>query len=169
MYLGRPSTFAQPTTRCTIQNSPENAADETLCLRWRDRHDISAAHQLAKRHRRLVAALAQIYRPSGLPWNDLTGEGQLGLMHAICRFDPDQGVGFATYATWWVTVSLQSYVQKNSPRVRTSTSRRQSSPVGRCWPPAGAGAGGDVDSPLCRMNLGMRAGNLDGGRVNQDG
>src|SRR5215471_16549088 len=90
MYLGRPSTCARPATRCTIRNSPENAADETLCLRWRDRHDISAAHQLAKRHRRLVVELAEIYRPSGLPWNDLIGEGQLGLMRAICRFDPDQ-------------------------------------------------------------------------------
>ena len=78
MYVRRPSTCARPATRCTIRNSLENAADETLCVRWRDRHDISAAHQLAKRHRRLVVELAQIYRPSGLPWNDLTGEGQLG-------------------------------------------------------------------------------------------
>ena len=67
MYLGRPSTCARPATRRTIRNSLENAADETLCLRWRDRHDISAAHQLAKRHRRLVVELAEIYRPSGLP------------------------------------------------------------------------------------------------------
>ena len=135
MYLGRSSTCARPATRCTIRNSPENAADETLCLRWRDRHDISAAHQLAKRHRRLVVELAEIYRPSGLPWNDLIGEGQLGLMRAICRFDPDQGVGFATYAIWWVTVSLQSYVQKNSPRAfgraRVGDSHRRSDNVGR--------------------------------------
>src|SRR5215471_15905097 len=135
MYLGRPSTCARPATRCTIRNSPENAADETLCLRWRDRHDISAAHQLAKRHRRLIVELAEIYSPSGLPWNDLTGEGQLGLMHAICRFDPDQGVGFATYATWWVTVSLQSYVQKNLPRAfgraRVGDSDCRSDDVGR--------------------------------------
>ena len=89
MCLGRPSTRAQSATRCTVQNSRENA-DETLCHRWRDRHDISAADQLAKRHWRLVAELAEIYRPSGLPWNDLIGEGQLGLMRAICRFDPDQ-------------------------------------------------------------------------------
>ena len=135
MYVRRPSTCARPATRCTIRNSLENAADETLCVRWRDRHDISAAHQLAKRHRRLVVELAEIYRPSGLPWNDLTGEGQLGLMHAICRFDPDQGVGFATYATWWVTVSLQSYVQKNSlrafGRARVGDNHRRSDDVGR--------------------------------------
>src|SRR5215469_2251977 len=155
MYLGRPSTCAWPATRCTIRNSPENAADETLCLRWRDRHDISAAHQLAKRHRRLIVELAEIYRPSGLPWNDLTGEGQLGLMRAICRFDPDQGVGFATYATWWVTVSLQSYVQKNSPRAfgraRAGDNHRQSDDVGRRRAP---GPEAMFDSPLSRMNLG---------------
>lgn len=119
----------------TIRNSPENTAEETLCVRWRDRHDVSAAHQLAKRYRRLVAELAEIYRPSGLPWNDLIGEGQLGLMRAICRFDPDQGVGLATYATWWIIVSLQSYIQKNLPRAfgraGVSASRRQSNDVGR--------------------------------------
>ena len=135
MYVRRPSTCARPATRCTIRNSLENAADETLCVRWRDRHDISAAHQLAKRHRRLVVELAQIYRPSGLPWNDLTGEGHLGLMRAICRFDPDQGVGFATYATWWVTVSLQSYVQKNSlrsfGRARVGDNHRRSDDLDR--------------------------------------
>jgi cytochrome bd ubiquinol oxidase subunit II len=100
----------------TSENSFENPADETLCRRWRDRHDISAAHQLAKRHRRLVLELAEIYRPSGLPWDDLTGEGQLGLMRAICRFDPDQSVRFATHATWRVAVTLQGYVLKKSPR-----------------------------------------------------
>jgi DNA-binding winged helix-turn-helix (wHTH) protein len=99
----------------TSENSLENAADETLCHRWRDRHDISAARQLAKRYRRLVVQLAEIHRPSGLPWDDLTGEGQLGLMRALCRFDPDQGVGFATYATWWVAFTLQEYVLKNAP------------------------------------------------------
>ena len=75
-----------------------------------------AARQLAKRHKRLVLELAEIYRPSGLPWDDLTGEGQLGLMRAICRFDPDQHIGFATCAAWWVMVTLQEYVLKHSPR-----------------------------------------------------
>ena len=124
-----------PAACCTSENSLENPSDKTLCRRWRDRHDISAARQLAKRHRRLVLELAEIYRPSGLPWNALTGEGQLGLMQAICRFDPDQDVGFATYATWWVTVSLESYVQKNSPRAfgraRAGDSHRQSDEVGQ--------------------------------------
>ena len=82
-----------PATCCTSESRLENPSDEMLCRRWRDRHDISAARQLAKRHQRLVLELAELYRRSGLPWDDLTGEGQLGLMRAICRFDPDQGVG----------------------------------------------------------------------------
>ena len=115
MHLSQPSRGARPAARCTGRSSPEDAADETLWRRWRDRYDISAAHQLAKRHRRLVLQLAELYRPSGLPWDDLTGEGQLGLMRAICRFDPDEGFEFSTYANWRVSVTLQEYVLKNSP------------------------------------------------------
>jgi DNA-directed RNA polymerase sigma subunit (sigma70/sigma32) len=133
MQLAPSWTVARLATHCTGGNSLEK--DEMLCRRWRDRHDISAAHQLAKRHRRLVAELAEIYRPSGLPWNDLVGEGQLGLMHALCRFDPDQGVGFTTYAAWCITGSLQSYIQTNSPRAfgrtRVGNSQRRSDDVNR--------------------------------------
>jgi hypothetical protein len=72
-----------PAMCCTSENSLENPADETLCRRWRDCHDISAARHLAKRHRRLVLEVAEIHRPSDLPWDDLIGEGQLGLMRAM--------------------------------------------------------------------------------------
>ena len=117
MHLGRSLTDARSPTRCcTSGNNLDNATDETLCRRWRDHHDISAASQLAKRHRGLVVELARIYRASNLLWNDLAGEGQLGLMRALCRFDPDQGVSFATYATWQVAVTLQAYVLSNPPR-----------------------------------------------------
>jgi DNA-directed RNA polymerase specialized sigma subunit len=133
MHLGRSLTGVRLATRCTSGNSLENAADETLCRRWRDRHDSSAARQLAKRHPRSVLELKEIYR--ACPWDDLTGEGQVGLMRAICRFDPDQGAGFATYATWRVTVSLQSYVRKKSPRAfgraRVVDSHCRSDDVGR--------------------------------------
>jgi DNA-directed RNA polymerase sigma subunit (sigma70/sigma32) len=146
MHLGRSSTGAPPATRCTSGNSLENGADETLCRRWRDRYDISAAHQLAKRHRRLVLEVAEIYRPSGLPWDDLTGEGQLGLMRAICRFDPDQRVGFSTYANWWVIVTLQEYVLKNAPRAfvraRVGDNHPRSDEIGyqpMAWVQAGSG------------------------------
>jgi hypothetical protein len=97
------------------ENSLENAANETLCRLWRDHHDIPAARQLAKRYGRLIVQLAEIHRASGLPWNDLTGEGQLGRMRALCRFDLDQGVRFTTYAFWWVAFTLQEYVLKNVP------------------------------------------------------
>jgi hypothetical protein len=63
------------------------AADAALGYRWRDQHDISAARQLAGRYRWLVAELADSYRDSGLPWQDLIAEGSVGLMRAICRFD----------------------------------------------------------------------------------
>lgn len=97
------------------ENSLENAADETLCRLWRDRHDVSAARQLAKRHRSLIVRLAEIHRAFGLPWNDLTGEGQLGLLRALCRFGPDQVIGFTTYASRWVAFTLQEHVLKNAP------------------------------------------------------
>jgi DNA-directed RNA polymerase sigma subunit (sigma70/sigma32) len=116
MHLDRSFTRARPATRGTSGNDLADAADETLCRRWREGHDISAALQLAKRHRRIVLELAEIYRRSGLPWDDLTGEGQLGLMRAICRFDPDQGVEFSSYANWRVIVTLEEYVLKNAPR-----------------------------------------------------
>jgi len=116
MHLGRSSTHARLATHCTSGNSLENAEDETLCRRWRDRHDISAARQLAKRYRRLIVQLAEGHRASGLPWDDLTGESQLGLMRALCRFDPDRGLGFTTYVTLWVAFTLQEYVLMNASR-----------------------------------------------------
>src|SRR5260221_9579304 len=95
------------------------AADRALGYRWRDRHDISAARELASRYRWLVVELADSYRDSGLPPEDLTAEGAVGLMRAICRFDPDRGVGFATFGTWWVNAALQDYV-RTSPAVGTA-------------------------------------------------
>jgi DNA-directed RNA polymerase specialized sigma subunit len=92
------------------------------------RHRTQTFGMLAKRHRLLVLELAEIYRPSGLPWDDLTSEGQLGLMRAICRFDRDQGVGFTTHATWWVTVTLQTYVLKHSPGAFGRTRLRDNDP-----------------------------------------
>jgi DNA-directed RNA polymerase sigma subunit (sigma70/sigma32) len=137
MQLSPSSTVARPATRCTSGNILENSADETLWRRWRDRHDISAARQFAKRHRRLALELTEIYRASGLPWDDLIGEGQVGLMRAICRFDPDQRIGFVTCAAWWVTVTLQEYVLKHSPRAfgraRVGANHRRSGDAGQRW------------------------------------
>jgi len=125
--------------RC--QSSPtrqiEATADRALCYRWRDHHDISAARQLAGRYRWLVIELADSYRDSGLPTEDLTAEGSMGLMRAICRFDPDRGLGFATFGTWWVNTALQDFV-------RSSTEPRSSS--ASVLPPAPGRAAGWLSS-----------------------
>jgi DNA-directed RNA polymerase sigma subunit (sigma70/sigma32) len=134
MHFGRSSTCVRSVSRCTSAKSLENASDATLCRRWRDRHDISAARQLAERHRHLVLALTEVYRVSGLPLDDLTGEAQLGLMRAICRFDLDQDIAFVTCAAWCVTVTLQAYVLKHSSHVFGQgrvVDNRRSSDAGR--------------------------------------
>jgi RNA polymerase sigma-32 factor len=105
--------------RATVASRQRTAAaDAALGYRWRDQHDISAARQLAGRYRWLVAELADSYRDSGLPWQDLIAEGSVGLMRAICRFDPDRGVGFATSGTWWVNATLQEYVRTSATAAR---------------------------------------------------
>ena len=103
--------------------SPE--AEQDLCRRWCDRYDISAADQLVGSHLRLVVKIARGYRGYGLPIEDLVGEGQLGLMRAICRFDPDRGVRFATYALWWVRAAIQAYVLHNWSLVKIGTTGAQ--------------------------------------------
>ena len=103
--------------------SPE--AEQDLCRRWCDRYDISAADQLVGSHLRLVVKIARGYRGYGLPIEDLVGEGQLGLMRAICRFDPDRGVRFATYALWWVRAAIQAYVLYNWSLVKIGTTSAQ--------------------------------------------
>jgi DNA-binding winged helix-turn-helix (wHTH) protein len=117
MHLARSSTRARLATRCTSGNRFEKAEDMTLRRRWRDRHDISATRQIAKRYRHLIVQLAESHRASGLPWDDLTVESQLGLMRALCRCHPDRGLGFTTYVTLWVAFTRQEYVLKNASRL----------------------------------------------------
>lgn len=126
MELGRPSALTgeflpQPTHG--IRKFPLLSTDTeaALCRRWRDHHDISAAHRLAATHLRLVVKIAGGYRGYGLPLDDLAGEGHLGLMRAICRFDPDRGVPFAGYATSWIRSAIQEYVLNNWPQVTMGT------------------------------------------------
>ncbi|HTY66495.1 MAG TPA: RNA polymerase sigma factor RpoH [Alphaproteobacteria bacterium] len=99
--------------------------EQELSRRWRDRHDISAAHELVSSHLRLVIKIARGYRGYGLPSDDLIGEGQLGLMRAVCRFDPDRGARFATYATWWVHAAIREYVLHNWSLVKIGTTGAQ--------------------------------------------
>lgn len=103
--------------------TPES--EQELGRRWRDRHDISAAHQLVGSHLRLVVKIARGYRGYGLPPDDMIGEGQLGLMRAVCRFDPDRGIRFATYAVWWVHAAIREYVLHNWSLVKIGTTGAQ--------------------------------------------
>jgi RNA polymerase sigma-32 factor len=99
--------------------------EQALCLSWRDHHDIAAAHRLASGHLRLVTKIASGYRGYGLPPDDLIGEGHLGLMRAVCRFDPDRGVRFATYAICCVRSAIQAYVLHNWSLVKMGTTTAQ--------------------------------------------
>ena len=99
--------------------------EQALCHRWRDDGDISAAHQLVRSHLRLVVKIAMGYRGYGLPSEELIGEGQVGLMRAVGRFDPDRGVRFSTYAIWWVRASIQEYILRNWSLVKMGTTSSQ--------------------------------------------
>ena len=87
-------------------------AEVALYYRWRDHHDIAAAQVLVGHHRHLVTEIAKRYDTSGVAWEDLTGEAHLGLMRAVCRFDPDQGVPFTTYAAACIRASIRQFVQR---------------------------------------------------------
>lgn len=87
------------------------APTSALCRQWHDRHDIAAAYGLARRHRQLVVDIAASFTPAGKPSADLIAEGQVGLMRAICRFDPDGGFGFEVCAALHVHAAIFDHVQ----------------------------------------------------------
>jgi RNA polymerase sigma-32 factor len=99
--------------------------EQALGHRWRDHHDISAADQLVVSHLRLVVKTAQHYRGYGLSVDELIGEGHVGLMRAVCRFDPDRGARFATCAIWWVRAAIQEYILRNWSMVKIGTTAAQ--------------------------------------------
>ena len=103
-----------------------NAEEEReLCRRWRDRQNISAVLQLVGSHLHLIVKIARGCRGYGLPSEDLIGEGYVGLMRAVCRFDPDHGARFATYAVWWVRAAMQAYILHNWSLVKMGTTSSQ--------------------------------------------
>jgi RNA polymerase sigma-32 factor len=93
-------------------------AEQALCQRWRDRHDISAAHRLTGGYLCLVVKIAMSYRGYGPASEDLIGEAYIGLMHAVCQFDPDRGVSFATFAIWWVRATIIECILSDRTSVR---------------------------------------------------
>jgi len=96
-----------------------------LAKRWREHQDPEAAHRLVTSHLRLSAKIAISYRGYGLPLGELISEGNLGLMHAVKKFDPDKGFRLATYAIWWIRAAIQEYILRSWSLVKLGTSAIQ--------------------------------------------
>jgi RNA polymerase sigma-32 factor len=96
-----------------------------LAKRWREHGDSDAAHRLVTSHLRLVAKIAMGYRGYGLPITDVVSEGNVGLMQAVKRFEPERGFRFATYAIWWIRASIQEYILRSWSLVRMGTTANQ--------------------------------------------
>jgi len=99
--------------------------ERELAERWRDTQDAEASHLLASSHLRLVAKIAMGYRGYGLPLEDLIAEGNVGMMQAIRRFDPDRGFRLATYAMWWIRAAIQEYILHSWSLVKIGTTAAQ--------------------------------------------
>ena len=110
-----------------IKKFPVLTLDEevTLSRRWIDLGDLSAAHQLVTSHLRLVAKIAFKFRGYGLPLVDLISEGNIGLMQAVKKFNPDVKCRLSTYAMWWIKANIQDYILKSWSMVKTSSSATQ--------------------------------------------
>ena len=106
-----------------IRNFPVLLPEEEYMLakRWQQYEDVDAAHRLVTSHLRLVAKMALGFRHYGLPLADLISEGNLGLMRAVKKFDPDKGFRLATYAMWWIKAALHEYVLSSWSMVRLGT------------------------------------------------
>ena len=96
-----------------------------LAKRWREHEDPAAAHQLVTSHLRLVAKIAMGYRGYGLPIGEVISEGNVGLMQAVKRFEPDKGFRLATYAMWWIRASIQEYILRSWSLVKMGTTASQ--------------------------------------------
>src|SRR5262245_29656693 len=96
-----------------------------LAKRWREHEDADAAHRLVTSHLRLVAKIAMGYRGYGLPISEIVSEGNVGLMQAVKRFDPEKGFRLATYAMWWIKASIQEYILRSCSLVKIGTTAAQ--------------------------------------------
>lgn len=110
-------------------NAPLLEREEELALAtaWKNDGDEEALHKLTTAYMRLVVAVAAKFRHYGLPFPDLVSEGNIGLMQAAARFEPERGVRFSTYASWWIRSAIQDYVLRNWSIVRTGTTAAQKS------------------------------------------
>ena len=110
-----------------IRKFPMLAPEEEYMLakRWQEHEDSKAAHQLVTSHLRLVAKIAMGYRGYGLPLSELISEGNVGMMQAVKRFDPDRGFRLATYAMWWIRAAIQEYILHSWSLVKMGTTAAQ--------------------------------------------
>ena len=110
-----------------IKKFPMLDAEEEYMLakNWRENGNLKSAHKLVTSHLRLVAKIAIGYRGYGLPVNELISEGNIGLMQAVKKFDPDKGFRLATYAMWWIKASIQEYVLRSWSLVKMGTTTAQ--------------------------------------------
>src|SRR5229473_2543237 len=110
-----------------IRKFPMLAQDEEFMLakRWQEHQDTEAAHRLVTSHLRLVAKIAMGYRGYGLPINEVIAEGNIGLMQAVKRFEPERGFRLATYAMWWIRASIQEYILRSWSLVKLGTTAAQ--------------------------------------------
>jgi RNA polymerase sigma-32 factor len=103
----------------------ERDHEYALAKRWREHRDHEAANQLVTSHLRLAAKIAMGYRGYGLPMREIISEGNVGLMQALNRFEPERGVRFSTYAMWWIKASIQDYVLRSWSLVKIGTTAAQ--------------------------------------------
>tara|TARA_B100001123_G_scaffold268404_1_gene298749 strand:- start:103 stop:1002 length:900 start_codon:yes stop_codon:yes gene_type:complete len=110
-----------------IKKFPMLSAEEEYMLAksWRDRSDLKSAQKLVTSHLRLVARIAMGYRGYGLPVSELVSEGNIGLMQAVKKFDPERGFRLATYAMWWIKASIQEYILRSWSLVKMGTTTAQ--------------------------------------------
>ncbi len=110
-----------------IRKFPMLKPDEEYMLakRWREHDDRDAAHKLVTSHLRLVAKIAMGYRGYGLPIGEVVSEGNVGLMQAVKRFEPEKGFRLATYAMWWIKASIQEYILRSWSLVKMGTTANQ--------------------------------------------
>jgi RNA polymerase sigma-32 factor len=110
-----------------IRKFPMLAKDQEFMLaqRWKEHQDPEAAHQMVTSHLRLVAKIAMGYRGYGLPLGEVISEGNVGLMQAVKKFEPDKGFRLATYAMWWIRASIQEYILRSWSLVKMGTTAAQ--------------------------------------------
>ena len=125
--LPTPSSGGLSLYLAQIKKFPMLDAEEEYMLakNWKEHGNLQSAHKLVTSHLRLVAKIAMGYRGYGLPVNELISEGNIGLMQAVKKFDPDKGFRLATYAMWWIKASIQEYVLRSWSLVKMGTTTAQ--------------------------------------------